>query len=83
MAEMVLLTTVSSEFEMEIIKQKLDELGIESFSQSGDMGGIMTAMDYASGVKLYVNENDFEKSNWLITNTLDDLDDDMEVGVGD
>ncbi len=83
MSEMMLLKTLSSEFEMEIVKQKLDELGIETFAQSNDMDNLLPAMDYATGVRLYVNEEDFETAHQIITSEFDDLDDDMEVGVVD
>jgi hypothetical protein len=83
MTQMQLLTTVSTQIDAEIIKEKLFDAGIESFMQSDDLDNMMPAMDYASGVKIFVIPDDFEKATWLITNSEDDLTDDMEVGGGD
>jgi hypothetical protein len=83
MDNMMLLTTVSAEFDMEIIKAKLNDAGIECFVQSNAPDNTLPMLDYASGIKIFVLPDDFEKANWLVTNTEDDLDDDMEVGVGD
>ena len=78
-----LLTTVNSDFEAEIIRQKLADAGIESFIQSGSLGNMYPAIDTASGIGIFVEPYDFEKSTWLITNAKDDLADDAETGVGD
>ncbi len=83
MENLILLTTVSTEFDMEIIKAKLIDAGIECFVQSNDPDNTLPMLDYASGIKIYVLPGDLEKATWLVTNTEDDLDDDMEVGVGD
>jgi hypothetical protein len=71
-----LLTTVNTDFEAELIKQKLAELGIESFIQSSDSDNMLPATE---GVGVFVEPYDFEKASWMIGNTKDDLDDDMEV----
>jgi hypothetical protein len=78
-----LLTTVNSDFEAELIRQKLAEAGIESFVQSGDADNMFPSVDSAAGVGIFVEPYDLEKSTWLITNSKDDLTDDMEVGTGD
>lgn len=83
MDNMILLTTVSTEFDMEIIKAKLNDAEIECFVQSNDPDNTLPMLDYASGIKIYVLPSDLEKATWLVTNTEDDLEDDMEVGVGD
>lgn len=83
MDNMILLTTVSTEFDMEIIKAKLLDAEIECFVQSNDPDNTLPMLDYASGIKIYVLPSDLEKATWLVTNTEDDLTDDMEVGVGD
>jgi hypothetical protein len=83
MDNLILLTTVSTEFDMEIIKAKLNDSEIECFVQSNDPDNTLPMLDYASGIKIYVLPGDLEKATWLVTNTEDDLDDDMEVGVGD
>lgn len=79
----MLLTTVSTEFDMEIIKAKLADAGIECLIQSNDPDNTLPMLDYASGIKIFVLPEDLEKATWLVTNTEDDLEDDMEVGVGD
>jgi hypothetical protein len=78
-----LLTTANSDFEAELIKQKLAEAGIESFVQSGDADNMFPSVDATSGVGIFVEPYDFEKASWLVTNSKDDLTDDMEVGGGD
>ena len=75
-----LLTTLNSDFEAELIKQKLEEAGIESFIQSGDAENMLPSVDSVSGIGIFVEPYDLEKASWLINNTKDDLDDDMEVG---
>ncbi len=76
-----LLTSLGTDFEAELIKQKLAEAGIESFLQSSDAEGMLPYLE--NGVGIFVEPYDFEKANWLITNAKDDLTDDMEIGVGD
>lgn len=75
-----LLTTLNSEFEAELIKQKLAEAHIESFIQSADSENMLPALDATEGVEVYVEPYDLEKASWIIQNTKDDLSDDMEVG---
>ncbi len=74
-----LLTTLGTDFEAELVKQKLAEAGIESFVQSSDSDNMLPASD---GIGIFVEPYDFEKATWLVTNSKDDLADDMEVGVG-
>ncbi len=76
-----LLTSLATDFEAEVIKQKLAEAGIESFLQSSDAEGMLPYLE--NGVGIFVEPYDFEKATWLITNAKDDLTDDMEVGAGD
>ena len=75
------LISVGTDFEAELIKQKLSEAGIESFVQSSDAEGMLPYLE--NGVGLFVEPYDFEKATWLVTNSKDDLTDDMEVGGGD
>ncbi|HET9137412.1 MAG TPA: DUF2007 domain-containing protein [Candidatus Kapabacteria bacterium] len=83
MGNLVLLTTVSNEIEAEIIKQKLAEAGIESMMEAADTDSMLPSLDYSRGVGLYVEEEDFEVAQGMIGSGEDDLDDDMEIGVGD
>lgn len=83
MAELVHLVSVPTEFEADLIKQKLAETGIETFIKSEGAEHVYPSVDFVSGIDLYVLPEDFEKASWLVTNTEDDLTDDMEVGVGD
>ena len=78
-----LLTTVGTDFEAELIKEKLSEAGIECFIQSPDSANMFPSVDSTEGIGIFVEPYDFEKSTWLITNSKDDLTDDMEVGGGD
>lgn len=83
MGNLVLLTTVSNEIEAEIYKQKLAEAGIESMMEAADTDSMLPSLDYSRGVGLYVEEEDFEVAQGMIGSGEDDLDDDMEIGVGD
>jgi len=83
MAELLHLVSASTEFEADLIAQKLSETGIETFRKSEGAEHVYPSVDYVSGIDLYVLPEDFEKASWLVTNTEDDLDDDMEVGGGD
>ncbi len=76
-----LLTTVGTDFEAELIKQKLAETEIQCFVQSSDAEGMLPYLE--NGVRIFVEPYDFEKATWLITNAKDDLTDEMEIGVGD
>lgn len=78
-----LLTTLHSDLEAELIKQKLADSGIESFLQHSDLVGLSAGLDSMKGIKIFVEPYDLEKAMWLITNAKDDLTDDMEVGVVD
>ena len=83
MAELVQLVSVPTEFEADLIKQKLAEAGIESFRKSEGPDHVYPSVDFVTGIDLFVLPEDFEKATWLVTNTEDDLQDDMEVGGGD
>jgi hypothetical protein len=78
-----LLTSLYSEMEAQIIKEKLADAGIESFMQHSDSIGISATLDSIKGIKIFVQPYDLEKAMWLITDAKDDLTDDMEIGVGD
>ena len=78
-----LLTSLYSEMEAQIIKEKLVDAGIESFMQHSDSIGISATLDSIKGIKIFVQPYDLEKAMWLITDSKDDLTDDMEVGVVD
>jgi hypothetical protein len=75
-----LLKTFDTDFEAELVKQKLAEAGIECFAQSSDSDNMLPNTE---GVGIYVEPYDFEKAMWLVTNSKDDLTDEMEVGGGD
>ncbi len=83
MNDLKLLVTMPSEIEAEIIKQKLLEAGIQSLIQAADMDNMLPPLDYTRGVAIYVAPDDFETAQGLIGSGEDDLDDDMEIGVGD
>ena len=83
MAELVQLISVPTDFEADLITQKLAEAGIESFRRSEGPDHVYPSVDFVTGIDLFVLPEDFEKATWLVTNTEDDLQDDMEVGGGD
>src|SRR5205823_3268749 len=83
MKDLQLLTTLNTDFEAELVKQKLAEAGIESFVRTNDSENMLPSLDAVEGVGVYVEPYDLEKATWLITNAKDDLADDMETGVGD
>lgn len=78
-----LLTSLYSEIEAQIIKEKLADAGIECFVQHSDSIGISATLDSIKGIKIFVQPYDLEKSLWLITDSKDDLTDDMEIGAAD
>lgn len=83
MDNLKLLITLGSEFEAQIIKAKLSEAGIESLMQVADTADMMPALDYSGGVGIYVEEEDYDVARSMVDSGEDDLDDDMEIGVGD
>lgn len=83
MDNLQLLITLGSEFEAQIIKAKLAEAGIESLMQVADTDNMVPALDYSRGVGIYVEEEDYDVARSMIDSGEDDLDDDMEIGVGD
>ncbi len=78
-----LLITLGTELEAQIIKAKLSEAGIESLMQVADTDAMVPSLDYSRGVGIYVEEEDYDVARSLIDSGEDDLEDDMEIGVGD
>ncbi|MEI8134017.1 MAG: DUF2007 domain-containing protein [bacterium] len=76
-----LLTTLSTDFEAELIKQKLSAAGIECFIQSSDADGMLPLLE--NGVPIYVEPYDFDKATELIADVDELPADDLEVGVVD
>ena len=74
-----LLAVLHSELEAELIRQKLAESGIESFMQHSDLVGYSIGLDSMKGIKIFVEPYDLEKATQLITDSKDNLTDDMEV----
>lgn len=76
-----LLTTLYSDIEAQLIKEKLADSGIESFIQHSDFAGISGTLDSLKGIRLFVEPYDLEKAALLITDATGDLPEDMEVGI--
>jgi hypothetical protein len=62
---MKLLTTCNA-FEAEIIKSKLDSYGMDCFIQRDDIGGTSPSLSFVEGVRVYVNESDFDRACQII-----------------
>ncbi len=65
---MALLESFTYRHEAEIIVGILDEDNIQSIVESDDCGGLDPALQYTSGVRLYVEKNSLEKAQVLLKN---------------
>ncbi|HYM20525.1 MAG TPA: DUF2007 domain-containing protein [Candidatus Kapabacteria bacterium] len=83
METLKLLATFNNEIEAQVVKAKLAEAGIESLLRSADTDNMLPMLDFITGVGIYVEPDDLSVAQGLIGSGSDDLDDDMEVGVGD
>ena len=62
MKKLIVLRTLSSQIEADIIVGLLKSNGIYSFSTADDCGGVQSFMNSSIGVKVWVKEVDFEKA---------------------
>ncbi|MEC7182976.1 MAG: DUF2007 domain-containing protein [Bdellovibrionota bacterium] len=62
MKKLIVLKTLSSQIEADIILGLLKSNGIYSFSTADDCGGVQSFMNSSMGVKVWVKEGDFEKA---------------------
>ena len=62
MKKLIVLKTLSSQIEADIIVGLLKSNGIYSFSTADDCEGVQSFMNSSIGVKVWVKEGDFEKA---------------------
>jgi hypothetical protein len=58
----VVVKIFMNEVEAQLAKEQLESEGIKCFIKSDNYGGMMPALDLSEGVKLIVNEYNFEKA---------------------
>ncbi|MHB1334594.1 MAG: putative signal transducing protein [Candidatus Humimicrobiaceae bacterium] len=63
-----LLKTFSNRIDAELAKSFLESNGIKSMVSADDVGEMYPAASVYWGVKLFVNENNFEIANSLLNN---------------
>ena len=78
MKDLELLSTYPTEFEAELVRNKLEEQGIEAMLEAQDRSNALPSLDYASGFHIYVEPEDLDRARSIIENEDDDLLDDME-----
>ncbi|MHB1274836.1 MAG: putative signal transducing protein [Candidatus Humimicrobiaceae bacterium] len=64
-----LLKTFSNRIDAELAKSFLESNGIKSMVSADDVGEMYPAASVYWGVKLFVNENNFEIANSLLNNS--------------
>ena len=63
MSELIVVASFNNRAEAELAKEQLEEAGIHSMVEADDGGGAMPILLAGSGgVKLEVNEQDFERA---------------------
>jgi hypothetical protein len=62
MNDLKLLNTYSTQFEAELVKNKLEREGIEAAIESHDASGMFPSVDYADGVRVYVEPDDYDEA---------------------
>jgi len=67
-----LLKTFNSRIEAELAKSYLESNGIKSMISADDAGEMYPAASVYWGVKLFVNENNFDLADNLINNFVED-----------
>jgi hypothetical protein len=78
-----LLKTYPTDFEAEIVKNKLEREGIEAVIEAEDASQMLPSLDYASGYRVYVEPEDYSKAFELVDNPENAITDDMEIGEQD
>jgi H2-forming N5,N10-methylenetetrahydromethanopterin dehydrogenase-like enzyme len=80
MKDLELLATYPTEFEAELVRNKLGARGIEAMLEAQDRSNMIPSLDYANGFHLYVELEDLELAKTIIEDEDDDLmeDEDME-----
>jgi hypothetical protein len=78
MTNLKLLSTYPTEFEVELVRSKLEREGIEAMVEAQDRSNVIPSLDYANGFHLYVEPEDFDRATAIIESPDDDLTDDLE-----
>ncbi len=79
MKNLKLLSTYPTEFEAELVRTKLEREGIEAMIEAQDRSNVLPSVDYANGIHLYVEPEDYDQAKAIIDSPADDLTDDMET----
>ncbi|MDP4199596.1 MAG: DUF2007 domain-containing protein [Bacteroidota bacterium] len=79
MKNLTLLATYQTEFEAELVRTKLEREGIEAMIEAQDRSNVMPSLDYAGGVHVYVEPEDFDRAKSILEDTTDDLTDEMDT----
>lgn len=79
MKNLKLLSTYQTEFEVQLVLNKLETEGIEAMIQAEDRSNMLPSLDYSNGYSLYVEPGDYDRALAIITTTTDDLTDDMDT----
>ena len=62
-----IIATYSSEIEAEVAKATLASNGIGAFIKVDDAGGMYPILHFSHGVTLYVDEEDFDLANEILS----------------
>jgi hypothetical protein len=79
MNNLKLLNSYATEFEAELVQTKLEEQGIEAMIKAEDRANVLPSLDYATGVQVYVEPEDYTRAMQIISSIEDDLTDDMDT----
>lgn len=79
MNNLKLLNIYPTEFEAQLVVNKLEIEGIEAMIQAQDRANMLPSLDYSNGFSVYVEPEDYDRANGIITTTADDLSDDMDT----
>ena len=67
MADMVVLTTVDTRYEAEVLRTALAAAGIDSQIISDDCGAVDPALGFGRGTHLLVSSSDFEQAKEVLS----------------
>jgi hypothetical protein len=77
MKNLELLSTYQTEFEAELVRNKLEREGIEAMIEAQDRSNVIPSIDFSNGFHLYVEPEDLARAQSIINSPDDDLTDDM------
>jgi len=76
MNDLELLSTYQTEFEAELVRNKLLAQGIEAMLEAQELSNAIPSLDYASGYHIYVEPEDLIRAQSIIEEDEGDLMDD-------